>query len=398
MTQAMIVKPLRQLFQLVLIGLCSVTASKVIAESTFGNELGFDLLSYTDGSIRSPQQNIFPALIVKPQWAWISESQEQQFVTQFFYLYDSVDQSRTHFDVREFYWLYQAETWEALVGINKVFWGVAESRNLVNIINQQDTAYGFDKSYRLGQPMIQGTWDQEEAGVISAYILPYFREQTLVGEKNPGYINATPQYQDSAKANHVDYAIRYANYIDDHEFAVSYFQGTDRIPAYLFLNGVGTALYRQAKQVGLEYQLSLDGWLWKFEGIHKSITDDTEFFASVFGFEYTLVGAIDEIDIGLLAEVNWDERGERSNDILQNDTFLATRFDFNDVDGSDITMGVSVDNNNFGQSWSIRGSKRFGNAWKAEVSSFFFALPDEDPLAQRLNNQDYLQLRLTYFY
>ena len=367
------------------------------ADTQVQSEFAVNLINYTDAPPENSEQ-LFIAAIFQPQLTWVSSDQDNQLNIQLFYLHDSVDEQRTHFDIREFNWLYQAETWEVAAGISKVFWGVVESRNIVNVINQQDVAYGFDKAYRLGQPLVRATFDQEEAGVFDLYILPFFRVQTRVGEENPAFItDAAPVFQDQDEENHVDFAFRYSNFIEEHEFALSYFQGTDRIPIYIFSDNELRPFYRQIKQFGLEYQFSNDGWLWKLEAIHKSFKDDIDFFASVFGFEYTLVGIYADTDLGLLAEVNWDERGESSFELLQNDTFLATRFALNDVDGTEFILGVSIDNNHLSQTFTLTGSKRFGNDWKANISAFIFNLDSEELLASRLNRSSYLELQISYF-
>lgn len=67
---------------------------------------------------------------------------------------DQHDEQRTHIDLREFIYSHVGDDWEAKIGIGKVFWGVAESTNLVDVINQFDTVENDDASAKLGQPMI----------------------------------------------------------------------------------------------------------------------------------------------------------------------------------------------------------------------------------------------------
>ncbi len=59
-----------------------------------------------------------------------------------FFRYDSADPRRTHADLREAGLLLFGEVgageWELRVGIDQVFWGVAESQHLVDIVNQVD--------------------------------------------------------------------------------------------------------------------------------------------------------------------------------------------------------------------------------------------------------------------
>ena len=65
--------------------------------------------------------------------------------------WDSEDEERKHFDIRELNINHASGDWETLVGIGKVFWGVVESNHLVNIINQTDFLEGVDGEDKLGQ-------------------------------------------------------------------------------------------------------------------------------------------------------------------------------------------------------------------------------------------------------
>ena len=55
-----------------------------------------------------------------------------------FFRKDGIDENRDLLDIREGYWLFESDPIEVLVGIDTVFWGVAESINLVDVINQTD--------------------------------------------------------------------------------------------------------------------------------------------------------------------------------------------------------------------------------------------------------------------
>ena len=55
-----------------------------------------------------------------------------------FFRYDHADPQRTHFDLREAYLLLFGDGWEVRLGVEQVFWGVAESQRLVDIVNQVD--------------------------------------------------------------------------------------------------------------------------------------------------------------------------------------------------------------------------------------------------------------------
>ena len=70
--------------------------------------------------------------------------------------------------------------WELRLGIGKVFWGVTESRHLVDTINQSDGVEDIDGEAKLAQPMATLSWIRDW-GVVELLVLPYFRERTFAG-------------------------------------------------------------------------------------------------------------------------------------------------------------------------------------------------------------------------
>ena len=95
---------------------------------------------------------------------------------------DSMDEERTHADIRELKYLHVADGWEIRAGIDKVFWGVTESQHLVDIVNQTDLIENIDGEDKLGQPMVRVTRVLGN-GAIDLFLLPWFRERTFPGSK-----------------------------------------------------------------------------------------------------------------------------------------------------------------------------------------------------------------------
>ena len=75
---------------------------------------------------------------------------------------DSGDQERTHFDIREFTFLWLEEDFELRVGVRKVFWGTTEVLHLVDIINQTDLVENTDTEDKLDQPMANLSFSANE--------------------------------------------------------------------------------------------------------------------------------------------------------------------------------------------------------------------------------------------
>ena len=94
------------------------------------------------------------SLAFKPEVyaTWGEGSQSLLFVP--FFRFDQNDDRRTHGDIRELGYIYAGDSFELRAGIRKVFWGVAESNHLIDVINQVDFVENIDLEDRLGQPMV----------------------------------------------------------------------------------------------------------------------------------------------------------------------------------------------------------------------------------------------------
>lgn len=148
---------------------------------------------------------------------------------------DSVDDERTHADIRELSFVHAARAWEARLGIRKVFWGVTESRHLVDIINQTDFVEDIDGEDKLGQPMVNLAWIPRGWGSVDVFWLPYFRERTFPGEDGrPGFPlpieEDEARYQSDDKQQHQDFALRWRHTVGPADFGIGWFDGTARAP------------------------------------------------------------------------------------------------------------------------------------------------------------------------
>ena len=74
--------------------------------------------------------------------------------------------------------------WELRVGVDRVFWGVAESQHLVDIINQVDFVEHPDGESKLGQPMVHLTWSGDW-GALELFGLSGHRARTFPGPVGP---------------------------------------------------------------------------------------------------------------------------------------------------------------------------------------------------------------------
>jgi hypothetical protein len=268
------------------------------------------------------QHRGYASLVAQPEFRGEWQDGRQQLTFTGFYRWDQHDRQRTHGDVRELLWLYAERGVELRAGIGKTFWGVAETQNLVDVVNQVDLVEDPDRDEKLGQPMLGATL-LTRAGNWELYFLPYFRERTFPGEE--GRLRTFPRvdtgqdalYESSRGRRHVDAAGRWTRTFGAWDVGLSYFRGTNREPRLVpGLDAAGQPVllpyYGQLRQLGLETQATLNRWLLKLEAVRRSERDASS-RAATTGFEYTVPGAFGGAsDLGLLAEYVYDSRGLHS--------------------------------------------------------------------------------------
>jgi len=318
---------------------------------------------------------------------------------------DAIDDERSLADLQEAYWAREAETFELLLGVNTVFWGVTESVHLVDIINQTDAVADIDGEDKLGQPMIN-LEVQRDWGLLSAYLLPYFRERTFAGVegrlRTPLPVDTdNAQFESSAQENHIDLALRYSHFIDNIDFGLSLFSGTSREPR-LLPNADGTALipfYDLIDQFGVDLQYTGDAWLWKLESIARDTANDS-YAAAVGGFEYTYYQVTDSTaDVGVLLELQYDGRDDSEPVTLaDNDLFAGMRLALNDTQDTTLLVGSGYDLKTSETYLNIEAERRLGDDYRLELRARYFtnAVPGDTSYA--IENDDYLQLQLSRYF
>ncbi|MDH5356445.1 MAG: hypothetical protein OEY09_18530 [Gammaproteobacteria bacterium] len=359
------------------------------ASAELSGNAALEAILFTEDA-RSPEQleNNLTASF-QPRWSAEWNDGDDSWSAELFFRADGKDDKRNHADIRELMWLHLDGDNEWRVGFNTMYWGVTESRHLVDVVNQIDAVEGFDGEDKLGQPMLH-LKRYQEWGVVDLLVLPGFRERTL-----PGVVGEAATYQSSDEDRHVDYAMRYSHTIDDLDFGLSWFKGTNREPEF---NGQSAPHYLQMTQLGFDAQLIDEDWTWKLEVIHRD-TDAVKYEALTGGFEYTFYGVYDsDIDLGTLVEYSHDNRPEGQRGVLDRDIFLGARLAFNDVQSSELLAGFVVDTERQSRSFRLEGNRRIGDSWKATIEAQVFSnIDDQDPLIV-FEDDDYLLFEMARFF
>jgi hypothetical protein len=345
------------------------------------------------------------SVLLQPEIYWRSSDDRQRLSVVGFARADSQDSNRSHVDLREAYWGYEGDSYDWIAGINRVFWGVTESRHLVDVINQTDLVEDIDQEDKLGQPMLNLNI-QRDYGRFGLFIMPWFRERTFPGVdgrfRTPLPVDThNPIYESSAEQHHTDLALRYDHYFGDIDIGVNVFRGTSREPRFV-VSPEGDRLlpaYDQMTQAGLDVQYTRDAWLWKLEAIARESRGNS-FAAAVGGFEYTFYGVRGGAgDVGLLLEYLYDGRGPDSPPtVFGNDLFFGARFALNDANDTSVLAGITADLDSGEMFFNVEAERRIGESLGLEMRLRAFSNAEPGGLLYSFERDNYFQLRLNWYY
>ena len=359
-------------------------------------------------SARLPEQgDASGSLSLKPEFysEW-NDSADSLLMVPFVRL-DQNDKRRTHADVRELTYVHAARAWELRVGARRVFWGVGESNHLVDIINQTDLIEDPDGEDKFGQPMVNLALKQDW-GTVDLFVLPGFHERSFPGRD--GRLRAPlpvdvdhPRFESPAGDKHVDYALRYAHTLGPIDIGLAHFWGTSREPRLVLAHTAKgrpelRPFYDLINQTSLDLQTTLGSCAFKLEALRRAGQGET-YAAAVGGFEYTFVGVFGSaVDLGLLGEYHYDERGARATTPFNHDVFVGSRVGLNDAADSQILGGVVVDVKGGGEFFNLEAGRRLGDNWRVDLElRLLIDIAPRDAFYS-INRDDYLQLEVSRFF
>ncbi len=337
-----------------------------------------------------------------------------------FYRYDAGDPDRTHGDLREAFLLLYGDLgedeWELRLGFDRVFWGVVESRPLVDIVNQTDLVENPNEKTKMGQPMAHVTW-AGDWGALELFALTWHRERTFPGRH--GRLRAglvvdhdLTSYESADEEWHLDLAARFSSSFGPVDIGLSVFDGTSREPTLLpTLVGHELVLaphYEQITQFSLDTQITTGSWLLKLEAIHRAGAqnrrldqqlryEEEDYAAFIAGGEYTINGVLDtDADLSLIGELARDGRGRWATNAFENDILLAARLGLNDEQSTEFTVSVLESLDNSTRVLSAELKRRLSENWSMHVESTAYFDVDETDVIYEVRRDSFIGVNLDY--
>ena len=327
---------------------------------------------------------------------------------------DFADSRRTHVDMREFLLRVVPGNWELALGFGKVFWGVAEAKHLVDVVNQTDIIESLDGEDKFGQPMAHFSFSYDW-GFVDFFVMPYFRERIFPSRsgrlRSAILVDAgQSRFRSGAGRWHPDFAVRYSNNIGSWDVGVSHFYGTNREPtlsnAGLSSDGAVVLIpeYELINQPSIDLQYTRGAWLWKLESLFRqgqknNLGREQNYYSFIGGFEYNNFGVFEtDLDLGLLIEYMRDSRLNKSTDSLQHDVFSGIRLTFNDEADTQALAGVIQDLQESTRQFVVEANRRINDSVRASLELQIFSSVERGDILTDLREDDFLRFEIAYYY
>jgi len=340
---------------------------------------------------------------------------------------DTIDDERTHFDLREAKFDFRFGETDVTIGNDIVFWGKTEVDQIVDIVNTVDGVEGTDGEDKLGQPMVavRRLVDIGDfSGQAAAFYFPYFREQTFLGEESR-FRSAividgdAARFETGGEEFTPSFAGRLAGFFGDIDAGFHIFHGLSRDPAFevnetaqVPIGGgqfvdVPTSLrpvYGRITQVGFDGQYTRDATLFKLEAIgrfdQRNLSfEEEDYFSVIGGVEHTLFGVFDtNYDLGLIAEYAYDGRGSDALTPFENDAVIGGRLALNDAQDTAALLFAAVDTDTGETIVRLEAERRLGESFKLTLEGLAFINSDDDSLLSGSADDSSLRLILSGFW
>lgn len=272
------------------------------------------------------------------------------------------------------------------LGIYRVFWGAAESRHLVDIINPPDYALHYAGDRHLATAILE--WSQPTPlGHLDALLLPWERDPNFPGPRGrPRTELPVQEDQSHPDGRPPAWALRLSlpgSAMDAH---VHVFQGLDREAVLTpVLRPAAppqemTASRQLVRQWGIDAQIPLDNWLIKGELIRRS-GYSRPFTAGVLGVEYSFNSvAGSSADVALMAEAQYDARpADAPLPFLRHGVFTGLRLALNDAASTELKAGLLAETDGPARMGRIEASRRLADQWTIEASLHSFSKVTGNP-------------------
>ena len=359
----------------------------------------FSIFTNGDGKHHQSKNNY--SLFTKSNFISYLDERDAKITISAIARYDEKDSERRYIDFQKLKYEQYFENYTFKIGNEIIFWGVNESFNIIDIINQSNLAEDMTGTKKLGQPLLSLAYDNNY-GTIDLYLMPYFIERKFPSKNGrPRLALEVDQnsitYESSAKEQKLDFALRYSMVYDDYDIGIAHFHGNNRAPQ---LNINPSTLkfnphYTTLSQTSLDIQATKGAWLYKLEAL--SAKDGNERHLGVAGgFEYTFYGIKDsQSDLGLVIEYSFDDRNSYP---FNNDSVAALRWTKNDINSTSLLAGMFIDMRGNSNRFIAEYEQRINNNVKLFIDATFNGSIDSQDFTYAFEEDSVISIKLARYF
>ena len=359
----------------------------------------FSIFTNGDGKHHQSKNNY--SLFTKGNFISYLDKRDAKITISAIARYDEKDSERRYIDFQKLKYEQYFENYTFKIGNEIIFWGVNESFNIIDIINQSNLAEDMTGTKKLGQPLLSLAYDNNY-GTIDLYLMPYFIERKFPSKNGrPRLALEVDQnsitYESSSKEQKLDFALRYSMVYDDYDIGIAHFHGNNRAPQ---LNINPSTLkfnphYTTLSQTSLDIQATKGAWLYKLEAL--SAKDGNERHLGVAGgFEYTFYGIRDsQSDLGLVIEYSFDDRNSYP---FNNDSVAALRWTKNDINSTSLLAGMFIDMRGNSNRFIAEYEQRINNNVKLFIDATFNGSIDSQDFTYAFEEDSVFSIKLARYF
>ncbi|BDT69336.1 hypothetical protein os1_35260 [Comamonadaceae bacterium OS-1] len=343
------------------------------------------------------------AVRLAPEWRW-ADGGKTIVISPALYL-EGDHNGRTRVDLNELYFSTCLGETIVKAGLSRLFWGVTESRHLVDVVNPPDLAHHYAAEQRLSTAMLYVA-HPTPVGQLEVLLLPW--------ERDPVYPNTAGRPRtDLPIHNAVEhpngtppaFAARLAISQGDYDSHVYFFRGLDRESAltartlpYAAPTEL-TATRRLVRQWGADLQVPVGNFLVKSELAHRS-GYSRDFLSGVLGGEYALNGINGSVvDVNLLGEYQFDLRpADAPLTTLSHGIYAGVRVALNDPASTEFKFGVVAEPSTGARLWRGDASRRIAKNWTVEGTMSVFDNVRKSPSLMDYRKESYVEVLAKYHF
>ena len=343
------------------------------------------------------------ALRLSPEWRWADGA--WQFVASPVLDAEGAGNGRSQVGFDALHVAARVDGMSFKAGLSKLFWGVTESRHLVDVVNPPDLAHHYAAEQRLATAMLYLALPTP-AGQLETLLLPWERDPRFPGPHGRPR-TALPI---GGEVNHPNgrppaFATRLTVSRGDFDAHLYFFRGLDREtvltvrPRPQAPPNELAAVRRLVRQWGADLQVPVGNLLVKSEMTYRSGYSHG-FLSGVAGGEYAMSGIGGSVvDVTLLGEYQFDRRpADAPLTALRHGAYAGVRVALNDPDSTEFKFGVIVETATGARVWRADGSRRVATNWTVEAALSVFQNARGSAVLQDYRRDGHVEILARYHF